>query len=255
MELQYAPSSSDTLTLKDQRIVVIGGTSGIGLAVALSALDEGASVVVASGRPERVEHARAELAVHSASRSTAQVLDVTREAAIKEFFDDVGPFDHLVYTAGEDLPLGPLATTDLRQARARFEVRYWGAVAAAKHALKSIRKSGSIVLTSGFSATRPRPGWASQASIQSAIEGLTRALAVELAPIRVNCVSPGLTRTPRWDAWSDGTRQAFFSGEERRLPLARIGSAAELASAYVYFMKNTFATGNILGVDGGGSLV
>jgi NAD(P)-dependent dehydrogenase (short-subunit alcohol dehydrogenase family) len=191
----------------------------------------------------------------SPSHVTAQVLDVTGEDAISEFFENLGPFDHLVYTAGEDLPLGPLATTDLRQARARFEVRYWGAVAAVKYAVKHIRANGSIVLTSGFSATRPRAGWTSQASIMSAVEGLTRALAVELGPIRVNCVSPGLARTPRWDAWSDAAREALYSSEERRLPLARVGEAAELAAAYIYFMKNTYATGNILSVDGGGALV
>jgi NAD(P)-dependent dehydrogenase (short-subunit alcohol dehydrogenase family) len=185
----------------------------------------------------------------------AQIVDVSDEGAVREFFESVGPFDHLVYTAGEDLPLGPLATTDLQKARARFEVRYWGAAAAVKYATKFIRQSGSIVLTSGFSATRPLAGWTSQASIQSALEGLTRALAVELGPIRVNCVSPGLTRTPRWDAWPSSARQAFYSNEERRLPVARIGAAAELASAYVYFMKNTYATGNILSVDGGGALV
>jgi NAD(P)-dependent dehydrogenase (short-subunit alcohol dehydrogenase family) len=255
MELQSAIMPSKTLTLKDQRIVVFGGTSGIGLAVAQLALEEGASVVVASGAPERVEHAREELAEQSPSHSTGRTVDVTREDAIRDFFKSIGPFDHLVYTAGDNLPLGPLATTDLRVARARFEVRFWGAVATVKYGASSIRKTGSIVLTSGFSAARPRPGWTSQASIMSATEGLTRALALELAPIRVNCVSPGLTRTPRWDAWSDADRQALYHGEERRLPLARVGEAAELAAAYIYFMKDTFATGNILSVDGGGALV
>jgi NAD(P)-dependent dehydrogenase (short-subunit alcohol dehydrogenase family) len=255
MELQSAIMPSKTLSLEDQRIIVFGGTSGIGLAVAQLALDEGASVVVASGQPQRVEHAREELAAQSPSHGTARTLDVTHEDAVRDFFESLGPFDHLVYTAGDDLPLGSLATTDLRVARARFEVRYWGAVAAVKYAISSIRQTGSIVLTSGFSATRPRSGWTSQASIQSAIEGLTRALAVELAPIRVNCVSPGLTRTPRWDAWTEADRRALYRGEERRLPLARVGEAAELAAAYVYFMKDTFATGNVLSVDGGGALV
>lgn len=243
------------LTLEDQRIVAIGGTSGIGLAVAQLALDEGASVVVASGGVDGVERARAELASQAPSRSTALILDVTHEDAIREFFESLGPFDHLVYTAGEDLPLGPLVTTDLHQARARFEVRYWGAVAAIKYGTKSIRQTGSIVLTSGFSANRPRPGWTSQASIMSATEGLTRALAVELGPLRVNCVSPGLTRTPRWDAWSETAREAFYRDEERRLPVARIGEALELACAYIYLMKDTYATGNVLRVDGGGALV
>jgi NAD(P)-dependent dehydrogenase (short-subunit alcohol dehydrogenase family) len=243
------------MTLGNKRILALGGTSGIGLAIAQAALDEGASVVVASNRPEVVDRAGAELARQSPSRSAAQVVDVTSEPALKEFFDRLGPFDHLVYSAGEDMPLGPLVGTDLARARARFEIRYWGAVAAVKYGVPSIREGGSIVLTSGFSAIRPRPGWTSQASIQSAIEGLTRALAVELGPIRVNAVSPGVTRTPRWNAWNDADRASFYDREERRLPIGRVGEASELASAYLYLMKNTYATGNILPVDGGGSLV
>jgi NAD(P)-dependent dehydrogenase (short-subunit alcohol dehydrogenase family) len=243
------------LTLRDQRIVALGGTSGIGFAVAEAALDDGASVVLASNNAEHVERARAQLSSRSPSRWIAEQLDVTREEAVGNFFERAGSFDHLVYTAGEDLPLGRLVDTDVAIARGRFEIRFWGAVIAVKHALKSIRADGSIVLTSGFSANRPRAGWTSQASIQSAVEGLTRALAVELGPLRVNCVSPGLARTPRWDAMPAATRLALYESEEQRLPVGRVGVAAELASAYVYFMKNTYATGNVLNVDGGGSLV
>jgi NAD(P)-dependent dehydrogenase (short-subunit alcohol dehydrogenase family) len=243
------------ISLKDQRIIALGGTSGIGLAVARAVLDEGALVVVASKRPEAVDRARAELASLSASRSSALIVDVTNEDAVKEFFAGVGPFDHLVYSAGDDLPLGPLSRLDLRQARARFETRYWGAVTAVKYGVPSIRTGGSIVLTSGFSATRPRPGWTSQASIQSAIEGLTRALAVELGPLRVNAVSPGVTHTPRWDAWTTANREAFYDAERKRLPLGRVGEAEDLAGAYIYLMKNSYATGNVIAVDGGGSLV
>jgi NAD(P)-dependent dehydrogenase (short-subunit alcohol dehydrogenase family) len=243
------------MTLKNQRIVALGGTSGIGLAVAQLALGEGACVVVASNREEVVERARRDLAQQSPSNSVAQIVDVTRDEGIREFFDRTGPFDHLVYTAGEDLPLGRLVDTDLSRAQARFQIRYWGAVRAVKYGLRSIRDGGSIVLTSGFSATRPQAGWTSQASIQSAVEGLTRALAVELAPIRVNAVSPGLAQTPRWDALSDADRRALYEREEKRLPLGRVGNAVEIASAYIYFLKNTYATGNVLSVDGGGALV
>jgi NAD(P)-dependent dehydrogenase (short-subunit alcohol dehydrogenase family) len=243
------------MTLKDKRIVALGGTSGIGLAVAQAALEEGASVIVASHRAKDVTRAQEQLAQQSKSRSSGRAVDVTSEDALKEFFANIGPFDHLVYTAGEDLPLGPLVGIDLRRARARFEVRYWGAVAAVKYGIASMREGGSIVLTSGFSATRPRAGWTSQASIQSAVEGLTRALAIELGPLRVNAVSPGVTRTPRWDSWKEADREAFYEGEKRRLPVGRVGEAAELAHAYIYLMKNTYATGNIVSVDGGGSLV
>ena len=246
-------AARQTMSLRGQRIVALGGTSGIGLAVVQSALAEGA-IVMASSRQSQVEDVGAELASRSLG-SEAQRVDVADEHSIERFFERIGRFDHLVYTAGENIPIGPLARTDLHQARQRFEIRYWGAVAAVKYGMRSIRKDGSIVLTSGFSATRPRAGWTSQASIQSAVEGLTRALAVELAPTRINCVSPGLARTPRWDALSEANRQALYEREERRLPVARVGEAHELASAYVYFMKNTYATGNVLSVDGGAALV
>jgi NAD(P)-dependent dehydrogenase (short-subunit alcohol dehydrogenase family) len=153
------------------------------------------------------------------------------------------------------LPIGLLAEIDLRVARARFEIRYWGAVAAVKYGAPSIREGGSIVLTSGFSSTRPRRGWTSQASIQSAVEGLTRALAVELGPIRVNAVSPGVARTPRWDAWTEEARAEFYRLEEERLPVKRVGQSSDIAAAFIYFMKNPYASGCVLAVDGGGALV
>lgn len=243
------------MNLHDKRVVVLGGTSGIGLAVAQIALDEGASVVVASDHRASVDRAQTQLHPASPSRVLARHLDVTSEDAVKEFFSDIDPFDHLVFTSGENLPLGPLVTTNLTRARSRFEIRYWGAVASVKYGVGSVREGGSIVLTSGFSATRPRPGWTSQASIQSAIEGLTRALALELAPIRVNCVSPGLSSTPRWDAMTEADRQTLFEREQKRIPLGRVGTANDIAAAYIYLMHSTYTTGNVINVDGGGALV
>jgi NAD(P)-dependent dehydrogenase (short-subunit alcohol dehydrogenase family) len=238
-----------------KNIVILGGTSGIGLAVARGAIDEGATVCIASKQLERLEQARADLAPADSAHLTTQTIDVASEAAVKGFFEGVGSFDHLVFTAGDDLPLGPLEDKDLIDARARFETRFWGALAAVKHGARSIRSGGSIVLTSGFSSTRPRAGWTLQASIQSAIEGVTRALAVELAPIRVNAVSPGLARTPRWNAWTDSARYELYRREEQRLPLGRVGEAAEVATAYLYLMENSYATGTVVVADGGGALV
>jgi len=240
------------MKMQYKRVVIPGGTSGIGLAVARLALRQGASVVIASNRSETVDRVRADLSAFG--NVSGQALDVTSEDAIREFFEDVGSFDHLVYTAGEDLPLGPIVSTDIRVARARFDVRYWGAYASVKYGAASIREGGSVVLTSGFSATRPMPRWSSQASIQSAVEGLTRCLALELAPIRVNCVSPGLSRTPRWNAMPADVRQTLYDREEQRIPLHRLGTAEELALAYMYLMENTYATGNVINVDGGAAL-
>jgi NAD(P)-dependent dehydrogenase (short-subunit alcohol dehydrogenase family) len=236
-------------------IVILGGTSGIGLAVARGALDEGAIVCIASKQLEKVEGARADLEPTASAQLTAKTIDVASEAAVRGFFESIGPFDHLVFTAGDDLPLGPLVDKDLTDARARFETRFWGALAAVKHGVRSIRSGGSIVLTSGFSSRRPRAGWTLQASIQTAIEGLTRALAVELAPIRVNAVSPGLARTPRWNAWTDTARHELYRKEEQRLPVGRVGEAVEIATAYLYLMENSYATGTVAVVDGGGALV
>jgi NAD(P)-dependent dehydrogenase (short-subunit alcohol dehydrogenase family) len=243
------------MRFKDKRIVILGGTSGIGLAVAQASLNEGALVSVASDRQKSVDKACADLGARFSANFQVQAVNVAREDALKDFFERVGAFDHLVFTAGENVPLGPIADKNLNDARERFEIRFWGAFASAKHGARSIRKGGSITLTSGFSSRRPRSGWTMQASIQSAVEGLTRALAVELAPIRVNAVSPGLTRTPRWNSWSEPFRSKVFQEEEKRLPVGRIGEAAELATAYLYLMENSFATGTVVLVDGGGALV
>jgi len=236
-------------------IVILGGSSGIGLEVARGALGEGASVCIASKEPERVEKARAELESTGAVQIKTETIDVASEPAVKGLFERIGAFDHLVFTAGDDLPLSPLVDKDLTDARARFETRFWGALGAVKHGVRWIRSGGSIVLTSGFSSTRPRAGWTLQAGIQSAIEGVTRALAVELAPIRVNAVSPGLARTPRWNAWTDSARHELYRKEEQRLLVGRVGEAREIATAYLYLMENSYATGNVVLVDGGGALV
>jgi NAD(P)-dependent dehydrogenase (short-subunit alcohol dehydrogenase family) len=243
------------MRFKDKHVVILGGTSGIGLAVAHGVLDEGGSVSIASKRQATVDRARADLATQSSATVTAETVDVSSENSIKDFLDGIGSFDHLVYTAGDNLPLGPVVEKDLDKARECFDIRFWGAVASVKHCVRSMRDGGSITLTSGFSATRPRPGWILQAGTQSAVEGITRALALELAPLRVNCVSPGLARTPRWNAWEESFRSEFYEDEEKRLPVGRIGEAEDLALAYLYLMEDSFATGTILPVDGGGSLV
>ncbi len=174
---------------------------------------------------------------------------------MRSFFAEIGAFDHLVYTAGETLKLGPLADTSLAAARQFFELRYWGAFTAAKYGAPSIRPGGSIVFTSGIAGARPQPGWALGASICSAMEGLTRALAVELAPLRVNLVSPGFVRTPLWGNIPEADREAMFAAAGAKLPVGRVGEAADLGEAYVFLMREGFATGQTLVVDGGGVLV
>ena len=170
------------MNLSEKRIVVLGGSSGIGLAIAQAAADEGAIVVIASSRKARIDGALATLP----AGTQGHVLDLADGEATQALFARLGSFDHLVFTAGETLQLGSLATTDVDAARRFFALRYWGAYCAAKYGSSSIREGGSIVFTSGIAGQRPRPGWSIASSICAAMEGLTRALAVELAPISLN---------------------------------------------------------------------
>jgi NAD(P)-dependent dehydrogenase (short-subunit alcohol dehydrogenase family) len=236
--------------LAGKRIVVLGGSSGIGLAVAKAAALGGGDVVIVSSNKKRVEQAAA-----SIENGNAFVVDLTDESEIEAFFAGVGPFDHLVFTAGETLQIGPLADTELRTARDFFNLRYWGAFMAAKYGHPHIRTGGSIVFTSGLASERPHPGWALGASICAAMEGLTRALAVELAPVRVNIVSPGVVKTPLWQKMPEAERTALYRDSAAKLPVGHVGEVEEIAEAYLYAMRQSYATGEVIGVNGGGALV
>jgi NAD(P)-dependent dehydrogenase (short-subunit alcohol dehydrogenase family) len=234
-----------------ERIVILGGSSGIGLATAQAAARDGATVVIASSRKARIDEALATLP----SGTEGHVLDLTDRDATQALFARLGGFDHLVFTAGETLQLGSLSDTDLDAAQRFFMLRYWGAYSAAKYGSGNIRKGGSIVFTSGIAAQRPQAGWSLGASICAAMEGLTRALAAELAPIRVNIVSPGVVRTPLWANMTEAEQAALYRQMADKLPVRHVGDPAEIAQAYLYLMQQTYSTGQVLVVDGGAVLV
>ena len=233
--------------LRGQRIVVIGGTAGIGLAVAEAAGQEGARVVVASRRQESVDAALKRLP----EDAEGQVLDATDEDAVRDFFAGLGGYDHLVYTAGEALLMESLAESDLGRARAFLDIRLWGAYTAVKYGASSIREGGSVVLTTGTVARRPLPGTTVAAALCGAMESLTRALALELAPLRVNIVMPGVVRTELWRELDAEDRDALFESVAGSLPVGRIGEPADVAEAYLYLMRGGFSTGSTVVVDGG----
>jgi NAD(P)-dependent dehydrogenase (short-subunit alcohol dehydrogenase family) len=237
--------------LANKRVVVLGGSSGIGLAVAQQVVAHGAEVVIASSNEARVQKAVSSLG----GKAEGRTLDVSDEQAIRVFFQQLGALDHLVFTAGDSLQLIELAAADLKLARQAFELRYWAALAAIKHASPNIRAGGSIVLTTGIANLRPRKGWSLGASVCGAMEGLTRALAVELAPIRVNAVSPGVVRTSLWQNMQESERESMYESLGSKLPVGRVGEARDLAQAYLYLMQEGFSTGQIVVVDGGTVLV
>jgi len=239
------------MTLDGKRIVILGGSSGIGLATARAAAKEGARVVIASSRRERVEEAVASLP----NGGEGRVVDLSDEGAIKALFENLESIDHMVFTAADPLQLALLAQTDIEQARSFFNLRYWGALTAVKYASPHIRQGGSIVLTSGVAGQRPSAGWSIASSICGAMEGLTRALAVELAPIRVNIVSPGVVKSPLWAPMPAAEREALYAQTAKRLPVGHVGEVEEIAEAYLYLMRQTYATGEVMVVDGGTVLV
>jgi len=236
---------------ENKRVVIVGGSSGIGLAVAEESASRGAEVVIVSSNGERVQEAIQSIG----GEARGLAVDVSDEKAVESFFTNLGGFDHLVFTAGDSLLLNELAKTDLKEARRAFELRYWSALATVKYGSPQIRKGGSIVLTTGVAGRRPHKGWVIAASVCGTIEALTRALAIELAPLRVNAVCPGVVRTNLWQNMSSEEREQLFESVGKRLPVGRVGEARDIAQAYLFLMQEGFGTGQTVVVDGGTVLV
>lgn len=238
-------------TLKGKRVIVLGGSSGLGLATAQAAAEDGAEVVIVSSSQQRIDSALETLPANSQGYAA----DLSAEKNIKLLFERIGAFDHLVYTAGENISLSMIADTDIMKAQEYFKIRFWGAYTAIKYGAPYINKGGSICLTSGIASQRPGAGWSLGACICSAVEGLCRAMAVELAPIRVNAVLPGVIRTNLWSSMTEADRNGLFDYVSNSLLVKRIGEAEEIAETFLFVMKQSFATGQCYVVDGGAALV
>ncbi|WP_025717290.1 SDR family oxidoreductase [Paenibacillus sp. 1-18] len=238
-------------TLRGQRAILLGGTSGVGFATAEAAVREGASVVVVSSQKDKVHNALLRLP----QGSEGHVVDLSSEEQVRTFFSQIGEFDHLVFSAGESLLVENLSSIDIETARRFFNLRYWGAFMAAKYGSGSIRQNGSIILTSGVAGVRPQKGLTVAASVCSAVEALTRALAVELSPLRVNAVSFGLMRTELWNSVPEEDRNAMYETAGKNLLIGRAGEPEDAAEAYLYLMREKYSTGQTIVVDGGSTLV
>ncbi len=231
------------MTLQDKKVVVIGGSAGIGKATAQAAAAAGAHVVIAGRSEEQLQKARTEIG----GRIEQCVLDVRDVRGMDYCLEEVAPFDHLVITAA-DVHTAPFLKTDLEEAHQMFEVKFWGQLAAVQLAAPCIREGGSITLFSGAASRKPMQGYAMIAAMNGAIEGLMRTLAVELSPIRVNAVSPGLIDTHNFDP---ERRQAVA----QRLPVKQIGEPSHVAAGVLFLMQNPYVTGTVLCIDGGSPLV
>jgi len=241
----------------DGTIVVIGGSSGIGLAVARRSLDDGATVVIAGRSQQRLDAARADLARTGppAGRLSAHPVDIGDLAQVTRLFERVGTLSHLVVTAA-DLPYGPVVSLSEDSILRAVRSKILGPLFAAQQAAPRITKPGSITFTSGIAASRPAPGGALAATVNGALESMVLALALELAPIRVNAVSPGWVDTPVWDRLATpDVKNARMADLAARLPARRLGRPEDIANAVAFLIADTFVTGTVLHAEGAQVLV
>lgn len=232
------------MSLSGQRVVVIGGTSGIGLAVARAAAEAGASVIVASRRKTKIDAALEKLP----AGVRGEPVNVRDEEDVRQFFGRVGEFDHLAFTAGDHIRIRPIVDVPIDEAKSFFDTMYWGAFTVAKHAAGVIRAAGSITFTSGIISVRPAPGTSAQSGVTAAVESLGRALAVELGPVRVNTVRLGPVPTGGVDLPNQAEMYKVLRGQ---LLTGELGLPAQAAEAYLYLMRSGFATATTMPVDGG----
>lgn len=236
-----------------ERVVIIGGSSGMGLALAAALVAEGAEVIIAGRSTERLAAAERTLGA-GPGKVRAVVADITREADLEQLFTELGPVDHVVTTAVDAAGVyQPITSFDTDIARKTLDAKLIGPALLAKHA--RIAPGGSLTFTSGIAAYRPGPGSAIVAAANGALASLAYALAIEIGPTRVNVVSPGWINTPIWDTIAGAAKTERHQQLADRLPGGQIGEPGHVASAMLAVMRNPFITGTVLHVDGGHRLV
>jgi NAD(P)-dependent dehydrogenase (short-subunit alcohol dehydrogenase family) len=237
-----------------EKVLIVGGSSGMGLCLARMLLADGASVVIAGRSSDRLARAAAALADVGNVRTIAA--DITREQDLVEMFAACGPLDHIVSTAAD---IGGayelLPALEVAAARKVVESKFIGPLLLAKHGAATLAAKGSITYTSGIAAYRPAARGVVVAGVNGALESLAYALAIELAPMRVNVVSPGWVDTPIWKQVAGDEARAKLDAMAQKLPVGRIGRPEDIADGIRFLMRNSFATGSVLHLDGGHRLV
>ncbi|HKS43786.1 MAG TPA: SDR family oxidoreductase [Amycolatopsis sp.] len=233
-----------------ERVVIVGGTSGIGLATAQHLVDSGREVVVTGRDTAKLATALERLG----KNATGEAVDARDPKALEEFFTGIGQVDHVVVTATGPSGATPFAELTTAHLRAGLEGKLVAHAAVAHAALPVLREDGSLTLVSAASAGAAMPATAHLAAVNAGVEAMVPVLAVELKPLRVNAVSPGVVDTPWWDFLGPEAREQAFAALASATPAGRVGRPEDIASAISFLIDNTFTTGVVLRVDGGARL-
>lgn len=248
--------------LSGSRVVLLGGTGGVGIGLVRALIENDAIIVISSSREAKVkevitslqsEYPEARISGHVCNLASQDV-----EANIEALFKQVGEIDHIVYMAGDRLPMVPLEDVTLEKWQTANQVRTISALLVCKIGMRYLKKSrdSSIVLTGGSIAEKPiAGGWSMLACIGAGISGMTRQLAFDMAPIRVNCVAPGVIETDLWAGMGEEGAKAFLKSHESKMPTQKVGQPEDLAEAYLYCLKDKNATGSIINSNSGAFLV
>ncbi|OJJ67036.1 hypothetical protein ASPBRDRAFT_34764 [Aspergillus brasiliensis CBS 101740] len=242
-------------SIKDCTVLVIGGSSGIGYGVAEKCLSEGANVHIASSNASRVDKSAVALKrKFPGGGITAHVCDLAGddvERHLERLLSAIGSLDHIIFTAGDNLAIQPLDTIDLHAIRRAGHVRFAVPLLLAKLAPRFLNSgpTSSLTLTTGAGSEKPFPNWSLVAGYLTGLHGITRNLALDLKPLRVNLVSPGVVATPLWGS------AGVPDNMKDTTTLGKVGTVEEVAEAYVYLMKDTNATGACISTNAGSLLL
>ena len=232
--------------MNGQKVVVVGGGSGVGYASAKLLASKGAEVIISGRDAAQMEAAGKKLGV------PAKVVDGKNVADVRAFFEAVGAFDHLVIPAGATNRGGSFVDNITDETfRATFDGKFWVQVTAAHAGARFIKKGGSITFFSGGASRKAMPGMTNIAAVNGALDAIVPTLAVELSPTRVNSISPGTLRTTYWEGTPEAQLEQIFGRMAKALPVGRVGTADDIAAAVHFLITSTFITGTVLAVDGG----
>lgn len=253
-----------TNKLAGQRVLLVGGTGGVGISVAQALIEYGATVILSSSREAKVAQVMASLVSDypdARDRVFGYACDLASpqvEENVEALFNKVGQIDHIIYMAGDRLPMVPLEEVTLDKWQKCNQVRTIAAILVVKVGSRYLKKqpTSSITLTGGSISEKPiAGGWSMLSLIGAGLNGLARQLAFDLAPIRVNCVAPGVIDTDLWQGMSDEVKTEFFKQLQDNNPTGKVGQPQDLAEAYLYCLKDHNATGVVIHSNSGVFLV